>query len=163
MLPASTSGGRSFRLACLLRPPAAGCIRGDPVAIKFEPMVNEFEPQFTRDLALKPFDSFVVEFYDLAGFDVDQVVVMILAPLFVAGAAVAEFVALQDVRFLEQLESPVDRCNGDSRIQLDGPAIDLFDIRMIFGIREHPCDNPALPGHLEALLAAKLLDLRCKA
>jgi len=46
------------------------------------------------------------------------------------------------------------------RVDFGGPSIDLFDIGMIDGVREHAGNNPALLSHFQPLLDAEFLDAR---
>ena len=55
-------------------------------------MTHQFIPVGIGDLLLEPLDLLVVELDDLAGADVDQMVVVGGGRFFVAGAAIAELV-----------------------------------------------------------------------
>src|SRR3546814_10092683 len=58
------------------------------------------------------------EFDHLARFDVDQMVVMRLGRGFVARAAVAEIVAVEDARFFEQPHGAVNGRDRDAAVDL---------------------------------------------
>ncbi len=78
--------------------------------------------------------------------------------LLVAGAAVAEIVALDDPRLLEQPHRPVDGGDRDVRVQGMGPAVELLDIGMVMRGRQHAGHHPALVGHAHALFRAEVFD-----
>ena len=80
--------------------------------------------------------------------------------LLVPGPPVAKIVPFQDVCFFEQLDRTVHRGDGDTRVHLDGPLIDLLNIGMIDGIRENPRDDPPLVGHPQALFHTQTFELR---
>ena len=83
-------------------------------------MVDEAEAELLGDPPLQRFELLVDELDDIAGLDVDQMVVMLVRRGFVAGAAVAEFVAREDPGFLEQADRPVD--GGDRDFGVDRRA-----------------------------------------
>ena len=56
------------------------------------------------------------ELDDLAGLDVDQVIVVTEAGGLVAGAAVAELMTLEDARALEQAHGAIDGRERDARV-----------------------------------------------
>jgi len=85
-------------------------------------------------------------------------IVMCLRHFLIARAAVAEIMLLQDLRLFEQADRAVDRGDADMGIDLDGAAVDLLDIRMVMGVRQHPGDHPALLGHLQTPVDTDLLD-----
>jgi len=64
-------------------------------------------------LLLQRVELGIDEFDHFAALDVDQMIVVRLRGGLVARAAVAEFVALEDSRFLEQAHRPVDGGDGD--------------------------------------------------
>jgi len=80
-------------------------------------VIDEAEAQFLGDAALKILQLLIDEFDDIAGLDIDQMVVMGFRRRFVAGAAVAEIVPLQDPRFLEQADGAVDGGDGNAGIE----------------------------------------------
>src|SRR4051812_12322538 len=99
MIPAVRSQKR-------IRPNSALPAEGHPV--KLHAMVDEAEAEPLGDLLLQGFELVVGELDHIAGLDVDQMVVMGLGRRFVAGAAVAEIVALENSRLLEQADGAVD-------------------------------------------------------
>src|SRR3981189_761205 len=74
-------------------------------------------------------------------------VVVAVAHLFVAGAALAEVVPLDDAGVLEQLDGPVYRRDRDLVVDRDAAAIQFLDVGMIRRLRQHACDDAALLGH----------------
>ncbi len=49
------------------------------------------------------------------------------------------------------LTVPVRGRDRDVPVDLGGAPIQLFDVGVILRVRQHPGDDPALLGHLEAL------------
>src|SRR5579872_2139097 len=121
-------------------------------------MIDQLVAEARRDFALQLFDRLVAELDDLAALQVDQVIVMLGRRLFVACAAIAEIVALEDTGLLEQAHGAVDGGNRDLRIDRSGALMDRFDVRMIGGFRQHARDDATLLGHLETLVDAQLFD-----
>src|SRR6476660_7651832 len=67
----------------------------DGDAVQLHPVIDEAEAEPFGDLLLERLELVVGEFDHLAGLDVDQMVVMGLGRRLVAGAAIAEIVALE--------------------------------------------------------------------
>src|SRR5437868_11799715 len=82
-------------------------VEGD--AVKLHAVVDEAEAELLGDPLLQGLELVIDELNDVARFDVDKVVVMTFRRRLIAGAAIAELVALEDARFLEQPHRPVDR------------------------------------------------------
>ena len=91
----------------------AVAVEGD--AVKLHAVVDEAEAELLGDPLLQRLELLVDELDDVAGLDVDQMVVVGLRRRFVARAAVAEIVALEDARFLEQADGAVDGGDRDVR------------------------------------------------
>src|SRR3974390_3693609 len=87
-----------------------------------------------------------------------MVVVRFAAGL-VARAALAEIVALDDARVLEQPHRAVDGGDGNAVVDFGAAAVQFLDIRMVFRAREHARDNAPLFGHAHALGDAKSFDV----
>ena len=66
-------------------------------------MLDQTEAQLAGDLGLKLFDLLGLELDHFAGAQVDQVVVVLVTHLLVAGAALAEVMALDDAGVFEKL------------------------------------------------------------
>ena len=106
-------------------------------------MVDEAEAELLGDPLLQRFEFFVDELDDAAGFDIDQMVVMSVRRGFVARTAVAELVAFEDARFLEQANGPVDGRDRDLRVDGGGALMQRLDVGMIFGFRQDLRDRRA--------------------
>ena len=98
-------------------------------------MIDQAEAELGGDAPLQLLQLLVDELDDVAGLDVDQVVVMGLGRRFVAGAAVAEIVALEDARFLEQAHGAVDGGDRDAGIDRGGAGVERLDVGMVLRIR----------------------------
>jgi hypothetical protein len=61
--------------------------------------------------------------------------------------------------FLEQSNRPVDRGDGDSRIELAGALVKFLDIGMVVAFGQYPRDDPALLGYAQAAFGAKGFDV----
>ncbi len=121
-------------------------------------MVDQAEAQLAGDGFLQGFDLGVDELDHPARAHVDQVVVVMVRRLLVAGAPVAEIVALDDPGFLEQAHRPVDRGDRDVRVHGVGPAVELLDVRMVLRCRQHAGHHPALVGHAHSLFRTEVFD-----
>src|SRR5690606_30772291 len=73
----------------------------DGRAVKLQLVPDQLEAQAPGDLLLEALDLGVEELDDLAGLGVDQMVVVIVARLFIAAAPVAEVVLLDHPGLLE--------------------------------------------------------------
>src|SRR5207253_5233952 len=64
--------------------------------VEFEPMIDQPITEAPRHVGLQAFDVFRLELDDLAGAQIDEMVVMAVGHLFIARPPVAEVVALDD-------------------------------------------------------------------
>src|SRR5712672_3667581 len=119
-------------------------------AIQLEPVIDQLVAEPAGDFRLQLLDFFGGEFDHLAVAQIDQVVVMAVAHLFIAGAALAEVVPLDDTGIFEQLDGSIDRRDRDLVIDRDAAAIQFLDVRMIQSLRQHARDDAALFGHAHA-------------
>ena len=78
---------------------------------------------------------------------------------FVARAAVAELVPLEDAGLLEQAHGAVDGGDRDVRIDRRGARVQRLDVGMILAVAEHARDDLALLGDPQALVGAQRLDV----
>src|SRR5262249_24758200 len=109
---------------------------------------------------LQPFNLLIPKFDNPPGLEVDQMVMMSAGHLLVAGPAVAKIMLGENIRFLEQSNRAVDRCDTDVRVERGRPPVTLLDSGMIRRFGQHPCDDPALLGHLQTLVEAELFKPR---
>src|SRR5438105_12852406 len=86
-------------------------------------------------------------------------VVVALRCGFVSRAAVTEFVPLEDARLFEQPHRPIDRRDGDVRIDGRRAGVERLDVGMVFALAEHAGDNLALLGDPQALVSAESFDV----
>ena len=99
------------------------------------------------------------ELDDLAGLDVDQVVVVRLGRRLVAGAPVAEVVPVKDAGILEQTHRAIDRGDGDLRVDRRSALMQQLDVRMILAIGKHAGNDPALLGNPEAAFGTQRFEV----
>ncbi len=115
-------------------------------------MAYEFKTQLVHQLTLKGLDVLVMKFLDLTGPDIDEVIVMIIGPLFVTGSAIPEIVAGKNIGFLEEAHRTIDGGDGNARIKSRGAAVDFFHVGMIIRVGQHTGDDSPLLRHLHALV-----------
>src|SRR4051812_37155701 len=77
-------------------------------------------------------------------------VVMAVAHLLVTGTALAEVEAFDNAGVLEQFYGPVHRRNRDLVVDRHATSVQLLDVGMVGGFRQHPRDDAALFGHSHA-------------
>src|SRR5687767_2513402 len=95
--PASASRRRA---ASGREEPLAAAIEGD--AVKLHAVVDQAEAELLGDLLLQGLEFLVMELDHLAGFHVDQMVMVVVGDRLISRPAVAKFVTLKDACFLEQ-------------------------------------------------------------
>ena len=141
------------------RPAAASALAVNRNAIEFHAVIDEAIAELFGDPPLEHLELLVDEFDDLAGLDVDQMVVMRFLRGFVTRATVAEFMTLENSGVLEQAHGAVDRGDRDLGVDRGGAFVERLDIGMIIGLAEHARDRAALFGNAEALVGAQLFDV----
>src|SRR6476469_2468979 len=85
----------------------SGFVVVERAAIQFQPVIDQFVSKLAGDFGLQFFYFFRGEFDHLAVAQIDQMVVMAVAHLFVAGAALAKVVPLDDAGVLEKLDGSI--------------------------------------------------------
>ena len=126
--------------------------------VELEPVVDQPVAQALGDDLLDGLDLLVAELDDLAGADVDQVVVVLVGDQLEARAAVLEVVLGDETGFLEEVDGAVDGRERDARIDLRRAAIELLDVGMVGGGLDDLRDDAALVGHPHAAGGALLLE-----
>ena len=109
-------------------------------------MIDEAKAQPFRYLALQRFQFRIDEFDDLAGFNIDHVIVMSFGRRLVASTAIAEVMPVKNSGFLEKTNGAVHRGNGNARINSRSALVQLFDVRMIDAFRQNSGNNSPLFG-----------------
>src|SRR6476646_3629468 len=127
------------RIAPAIRTSARALGRGLAVAIagdavELHPVVNEAEAELFGDALLQRFELVVDELDDVAGLDVDQMVVVGFRSRFVARAAVAELVPFENSGLLEQTDCAVDGGDRDVRIDRGRTGVHRFDVGMVLAV-----------------------------
>src|SRR4051812_40297089 len=143
----------------LRRTPPGLAVASERDAVQLHAMVDQAEAQFLGDALLQQFEIVIDELDDVAGLDVDQMVVVGFGRGLVARSPVAEFMALEDSRFLEQPNRPVDRRDRDVGVDGRRPGVQRFDVGMVLAVAEHARDRLALLGNPEALVGAEGFDV----
>ena len=95
-------------------------------------MIDELVAQAARNLVLQTFDLFVDELDDLAGpFMSIRWSWCVIGHFFVARAAVAEIVSLEDAALFEKAHRAIDGGDRDAGIDRGGAAMQFFDVWVI--------------------------------
>jgi hypothetical protein len=132
-------------------------VAGD--AVQLHAVIDEAKAELLGDSFLQRFELVIDEFDDVAGFDVDEMVVVRLGRGLVAGAAVTELVPFEDPRLLEQPHRPIDGGNRDVGVDRRRPRVQRLDVRMVLAVAEDSGDRLALLGDTQALVGAEGLDV----
>ena len=122
-------------------------------------MVDEPIAELLGDPPRERLELFVDKFDDLAGLDVDQMVVMRVRRGFITRSAIAKLVTLENSRLLEQADSAIDRRDRDFGVDRGGALVKRLDVGVILGLAQHARDRAALLGDPEALVGAQLFDV----
>jgi len=119
-----------------------------------------FKPkaQFFGDSYLQGLDFRVDELDHIARLKIDQVIMVIAVSGLVTCATVTELVLLQYSRLLEQFHRPVDCGDGNPGVICACAAMELLDVRVIFGLIKYGGNDPALIGHPQLLRFASFQD-----
>jgi len=149
-------GEPAFKVECTMK----GNLPRAAQNLKFEAMTDELVTELIGDGLLQLFDLVVVKFDYPARLQIDQVVVVGARHFLVARTAIAKIVPRQDIGLLEQPHGAIDGGDADVRVDRGGSPIDLLDIRVVDRFGQDARDDPALLGHLEALVEAELLQPR---
>src|SRR6202165_5017397 len=104
-------------------------------AIQLEPVIDQFVAELAGDFGLQLFYFFRGEFDHLAVAQIDQMVVMAVTHLFVAGAALAKVMPFDDAGVFEQLDGAIHRRDRDLVVDRDAAAIQFLDVGMIDRLR----------------------------
>lgn len=124
-------------------------------------MIDEPEAKFGGDLPLQRLKLGIDEFDDLAGFDVDHMIVMCFRRRFIAGAAIAEIVAVKDARLFEQSDGAIDRGNRNAGIDCNCTLMQLFNVGMVCAFRQYARNYPPLFGDAQATFRAESFYIDC--
>lgn len=114
--------------------PAGGLFFFSRHGVQFKPVIDQPISELLRNLLLKNLYFRILEFDDLTGLDIDQMVVVRFRDFFVARSAVAEIVPVEDIVFLKQPHGPIDGRNAYFGIDFRRALVDQFDIRMVIGL-----------------------------
>ena len=119
-----------------------------------QPVSQPFCDDFLQRLQLR-----VDEFDHIAGFDIDQMIVMRLGRGFVPGAPVAEIVPVEDACLFEQADGAV--YGGDRNLGVDCRCalMQHFDIGMIGAFGQDAGDDAALVGDAQPALGTQLFQI----
>src|SRR5882672_12903219 len=105
-------------------------------AIQFQPVIDQLVAELAGDLGLQFLDFLGGEFDHLAVAQIDQVIVMAVAHLFVAGAALAKIMPLDDSGVLEQFHGAIYRRDRNLVVDRDAAAIQFLDVGVIHRLRQ---------------------------
>ncbi len=90
--------------------------------------------------------------------EIDEVVVVLLGGLLVAGPPVPEFEALDDAFALEKFDRAIDGRERDAVVDRGGAAVQFDHVGVILRLVEDARDHAALARHPQAARAARPLD-----
>src|SRR5262249_28787107 len=127
--------------------------------VEFETVVDQAISEPTRYFGLQTLDFPGFELDDLAGAQIDEMVVVALAQLLVARPAGAKIMSLHNTSILEQLHGAVDRRDRKLAVDRSTRAKQFFDIPVIPGPGQYSTKNPPLPDHAHATRNALSLDV----
>lgn len=113
-------------------------------AIKFHPVVNQTKTELFRDLLLQQFQFRIDKFNDIAGFNVNQMVMMGFGCGLIAGAAITKIMAFQYASILEQTNRAIDGGNGNAGVNRRRTFMQLFYVGMVIGFGENLGDHAPL-------------------
>lgn len=113
-------------------------------------MVNQAIAKLLSDLALECFKLGVDEFDYLAGFDIDQMVMVCFGRGLIASAAIAKIVAVKNACLFKQANSTINRGDRNARINGDRALMQFFNVRVVGTFRQHLGDNAPLLRDAEA-------------
>ena len=114
-------------------------------------MPDQPKTQPLGNLLLEPLNLSAPELDHSAGGHVDQMVVVRLGCLLVMSTTVTKLVPLNNADLLETLHCSVNCREGHTPVPFDHTAIQLGDIRMISGLREHLSDEATLTSQAHTL------------
>jgi len=112
-------------------------------------MIDKLKTQLVGNAFFQLFEFVGCEFQNFAAFNIDQVMVMFVIYL-KTGKVLVEVVPLYQIQFIQQVQSPIDRCNTDRRIDAFGPLIDCFHRRMIVRALQDAQNYSPRRRHLDA-------------
>ena len=116
-------------------------------------MPGEYDAELSGDILLHPFNRVIFEFHDPAALFTDEMVMMMLASDLEPCLVFIKVALRQQVAFLEQLESTVNCCVTDVRIDFFYFGIKLFGTHMAAELEKDPGDIIAGRGGLETAVA----------
>ena len=122
-------------------------------------MIDEAEPELLGDALLQQLELLVDELDDFTGLDINEMVVVAFGSGLVARTPVAELMALEDARLLEQANGALDGRYRDVRVDRRRPPVERLDVGMILAVTEHARDGLALLGDPQAFVGAQRLDI----
>jgi len=128
-------------------------------AIQFHTMVNQPVAKSLGNLSLQFLNRFVVKFDDLAGFDVDQMIMMLIGRRLVARAAIPKIMPFENAGIFEKTNGAIDGGDRNAAIDCRGPPVQLLHIGMIAAVGKNASDHAALLGNPQALRMAQRLDV----
>jgi hypothetical protein len=122
------------------------------VAVKFHPVMKDFEAMAPRNPVLKGFKPIVFKFENLSTTQADEMVMVgSLGSGFISGLTIGKFSLGGKTQAGEKLKGPIDRGITDLRIRFGHLGIDLRKVFMAGGVEEDVEDLRPLPGGLQPL------------
>jgi hypothetical protein len=119
-------------------------------------VVDDVVAEFGGDLALEFLDLFRPEFGDLAGVEVDDVVVVGGVGDLVAGTAVFEGEPQDNAFAFQDREGAVDGGQREAVVDGAGAAVKLGGVGVVVGLGQDPEKRLPLAGHADSGVAEGL-------
>jgi hypothetical protein len=105
---------------------------------------------------------FIGEFNHMAGFNINQMMVVSPIGQIITRAPAAKIPPFQNAAFFKQAHGAINCRNRNAPIALQGTPMQFLNIRVILRLAQDARDQAALPGHLQALLHAHRFNARSR-
>ncbi len=94
-------------------------------------MAHDFVAKFGGNLGLQPLDFLRTELDNLAGLDVDEMIMMLAVGMFKPSAAIIECVALDGTPFLQDAHRAIHSRERNRRIDSESEVEDFVGVRWL--------------------------------
>ncbi len=121
-------------------------------------MADQLEAEFLRNALLQALDFLVAELDDVAGLDIDEMIVVLARGFLEAHTASTEVVARNDSLAGQKTNGAID--GGERNAGIDGThaSINFIHVGVIGSFRKNAGNHATRRRHAQAVLGAKPLD-----